>query len=795
MRSRPAFGAALIVSLLTAGTTWAALLAWRGFLVDSLSYLAPLAVTAVMIGAAGAVLRWLGSPSLLTLLVQLLVGLAMVSSELGGSPLPVGAAGVEIGHSLQQAMDSARTYSAPIQADVPSVAPLLLVGGVFFLLLVDFLACSLRRVPIAGLALLAIYSVPAGLVKGGPSWVAFLIAAVGFLAMLHFDNRDHLLKWGRAVGSDEHNPWTEGNPMSDAMRVGAGRIGAVATMCALLIPPLIPVLNLDILSIGPGNGDDDSIQIRNPRTDLRRDLQKSDPVTLLRFHTDDPHPGYIRIASLDRFTGQEWSSGDRQVADQDTASGQDLPFPAGLSGQVPRTTYTYSFDATDQFESTWLPTPFPASTVDADGDWRFDDDTLDFLAVPDDLTTQGLHWEATGLHLDYGTDGRFFKDAAAGAVDDEFLEVPGGLPSIVRSQAVTVTSGADDDYQAALLLQDWFRERGGFRYSLRSAPQGIGGDAFESFLDENAPDGRVGYCEQFASAMAVMARMVGIPARVAVGFLAPEDLGNGNYQFTTDDLHAWPELYFQGAGWVGFEPTPAQISGTPPDYTTVPVAAPSDGQSTDGSTSASASRTLNDPATATATRTAPADTATDETAATGGQGTDWVGVLVRVAIGLAVLAVLVMIALGPRVLRRRARRRRLVGGPEDAWDELRATALDLAVPWPTGRSPQEVGRALVGHLADRGDTDRPERPRTGPEADPDATMALERIVAHLELARYGRPGTAVTPTGLADDTRACIASLEAGVTRRTLWRARWLPRSAWQRRAREVARADDLVGV
>lgn len=795
MRSRPAFGAALAVSLITAGTTWAALLAWRGFLVDSFSYLGPLAVTAVMIGAAGAVLRWLGSPSLATLLVQLVVGLAMVSSELGGSPLPVGAAGAEVGRSLQQAMDSARTYAAPIHADVPSVAPLLLVGGVFFLLLVDFLACSLRRVPIAGLALLAIYSVPAGLVKGGPGWVAFLLAAVGFLSMLHLDNRDHLLKWGRAVGSEDHSPWTENNPVSDAMRVGAGRIGAVATMCALLVPPLIPVLNLDILSIGPGNGDDDNIQIRNPRTDLRRDLQKRDPVTLLRFHTDDPHPGYVRVASLDRFTGQEWSSGDRQVGDEDTASGQSLPFPAGLNGQVPRTTYTYTFDATDQFESTWLPTPFPASTVKAEGDWRYDDDTLDFLAVPDDLTTEGLHWEATGLHLDYGTDGRFFQDAAAGAVDDEFLEVPGGLPSIVRSQAVTVTSGADDDYQAALLLQDWFRVRGGFRYSLRQAPQGIGGDAFESFLDDQAPDGRVGYCEQFASAMAVMARMVGIPSRVAVGFLAPDDLGNGNYQFTTDDLHAWPELFFQGAGWVGFEPTPAQVSGTPPDYTTVPVDVPSQSESTDGSPSSSASRTFNDPATATATETVADDAATADSSTTGDQGVDWAAVLVRVAIGLLVLAVLVAVALTPRFLRRRARRHRLDGGPEGAWDELRATALDLALPWPPGRSPQEVGRVLVGHLAARDDPDRPERPRTGPDADPDATIALERIIAALELARYARPGTAGAPAGLADDTRTCIASLEAGVTRSALWKARWLPRSAWQRQPREVADHDDLVGV
>ena len=66
MKSGQSFGYTLLVSLIAAGTTWAALMAWRGFLTDSGSYLAPLAVTAIVIGASGAVLRWLGSPAIVT---------------------------------------------------------------------------------------------------------------------------------------------------------------------------------------------------------------------------------------------------------------------------------------------------------------------------------------------------------------------------------------------------------------------------------------------------------------------------------------------------------------------------------------------------------------------------------------------------------------------------------------------------------------------------------------------------------------------------------------------------------
>ncbi|KAA1428988.1 DUF3488 and transglutaminase-like domain-containing protein [Nocardioides antri] len=792
MRSRPSFGYALLVALVAAATTWAALMAWRGFLTDSRDYLAPLMIIAVVIASTGAILRWIGSPAVVTVAAQVLVGVAMLSSELSGSPLPFGAAGDDIRRSLELAMESARTYAAPIEPNVPSVAPLLLVGGVFFLLLVDFLACTLRRVPVAGLGLLAIYSVPAGLVQSGPGVVAFLLAAVGFLALLHLDSREQLLKWGRPLGPDEHNPWTDGNPMSDAMRVGTGRIGAVAVVCALLLPPLIPVLELDLLGFGPGDGDND-IEIHNPRTDLRRDLEREADTPLIRVRTDDPDPDYLRVAVLHRFTGDEWSSGDRKVDDYPT--GTTLPEPDGLSPEVPRTPYTYAFEATDQFDSWWLPTQFPATSVDAEGNWGYDPNAMDFIAVPEDLTAAGLDWQVTGLELEYGTDGEYFQDSAIDAVDDELLMVPDGLPPIVRSQALEATNGARTDYQAALLLQDWFRETGGFRYSLERAPSGMGADAFETFLSDTAEDGRRGYCEQFASAMAVMARMLGIPARVAVGFLEPTDLGNGEWEYSSHDLHAWPELYFEGAGWARFEPTPdSRVREDVPDYTNVPVTRNTEALPTNDPTDIDPPRS--ETATTEVTTTVPPEDQSADGGSSGGdEGIDWLTVVLRVGLALLVLAVLVALARAPQVLRRRQRRQRLAGSPEDIWDELRATAVDLDLAWPAGRSPQEVGRVLVNALGSRIDEDSPERPRTGPDADPDAAAALERLVAALELARYARPGTMVPPPGLGDDALTCCASLEAGVTRRTALRAKWLPRSVWQRAPRSTATKPALGGV
>ena len=133
------------------------------------------------------------------------------------------------------------------------------------------------------------------------------------------------------------------------------------------------------------------------------------------------------------------------------------------------------------------------------------------------------------------------------------------VPATVVAAAQEVAGDAATSWDRALALQNWFRTSGGFVYS-EEAPveggyDGSGLDVLGEFLDQ-----RSGYCVHFASAMAVMSRLLGIPARVAVGFQpgTPETLDDGTVRWTvtTHDLHAWPELYFEGVGWLRFEPTP-----------------------------------------------------------------------------------------------------------------------------------------------------------------------------------------------------------------------------------------------
>lgn len=127
--------------------------------------------------------------------------------------------------------------------------------------------------------------------------------------------------------------------------------------------------------------------------------------------------------------------------------------------------------------------------------------------------------------------------------------MPADIPAIVGETARAVTAGATDDYERAQLLQDFFRDRDEFSYDLDTG-YGYGYQAMAQFLEE-----RRGFCQHFAATMAMMARTLGIPSRVVVGFLEPERNTGDEFVFTSDNVHSWPELYFEGVGWVRFEPT------------------------------------------------------------------------------------------------------------------------------------------------------------------------------------------------------------------------------------------------
>ncbi|WP_370287536.1 transglutaminaseTgpA domain-containing protein [Nocardioides sp.] len=785
---------AALLTAVAALTTWCALTAWTPFVTDATTFLPRLAAVALALVLVGSVLRALDAPFAVVAIAQTMVSFVVVSTVITGSPFAPGA----VGRSLDVAVAVSREFAAPIGPGAPPIWPLLVVSGAAALLIVDLVACSLHRVAGAGLVLLAVYAVPSGLTDESAGVWGFVLAALGFAALLYLDHLDSGSRWGRRVARPaDDRPASWGSAVGGSLGT-ASRIAVAAVVVAVAVPVAVPQIGLQLFDVGSGSGNDD-IRIRKPVADMKRDLERGADIPLIEVDTDDPDPSYLRISVLNRYTGEQWSSGDRDVASEDRADGP-LPRAAGLDEAVPVQPYDYRVTVSRRFDSTWLPTSYPAAAVDARGDWRFDPATLDVLAAKDGLTTSGLTYSMTALRPQYGTDGRFFRDSASGQTSAEVRTLP-EVPQLVEDLARSVTERADNDYERALLLQRWFRQDGGFTYDLASAPDGMGNDTLESFL---SPSGRVGYCEQYASAMAVMARVLGIPSRIAVGFLRPEQLDDGTWQYSAHDLHAWPELFFAGAGWVRFEPTPAGRAAETPDYSRVRVQGAE--EAPEDATSAAPSTAPTGPS-STAPSTAPEERV-DEAAAEQGAGSGPGRLLVLGLVGLAVLALAGVLAWLPRSLRATARRgRRSAGGAEGAWAELRATALDLALPWPEDRSPREVGTVLMQHL---GDPDGPgaeeagdargevERPRTGPDAAPRAAAALESLVLAVERERYARPQATDTPAApaagssgrravlertasLTDDLDLVVASLAAGAGPRAQRRAAWAPRSVWRR--------------
>ncbi|WP_028635951.1 transglutaminase family protein [Nocardioides sp. URHA0032] len=766
-RNRGSLAASVTLPAVAAGTTWIAMYAWRDFAATPGGFLNPLFLLAIVVAGTGTALRRWRTPASLVVTVQVLASGLVAMLLITGSPLPVGGGWTELHRAISEALDTSRQFAAPVPDTAPPIDPLLILCGLLCLLLVDLLACTLRRVPLAGLPLLTIYSIPVSMVGHGISWWVFVATAAGFLVMLFLQEGDRVARWGRPIGIDRET----GDPISfgagaHVVRSTAGAIGGVATALAVFLPALVPTAGVHLLDFGPGHGGGNDIRIDNPTADLVRDLKRGDDTPLVQITTTDPDPSYLRILALTRFSDTEWSPGNRDVPADQGADGA-VPPPEGVSASVGRQETPYDVTILPAFNSRWLPTQAPISRIQAAGDWRYDSKTMDFLAVPDDLSTSGMHYTMSALDLRLTSQRLEDAGSAVGRVSEAFTDVPADVPPIVRELAVEVTQDATTRFEKAVALQDWFRSGGGFTYSLANA-DGSGYDALVSFLSDG-PGGRTGYCEQFASAMAVMARLLGIPARVAIGFLHPDPAGPDTWIYSSDDMHAWPELFFEGAGWVRFEPTPAGRAETVPTYTRI-ATGPGEG--------------VTDPAGPTGGQSAIQPTnnrpSLDEQSAAGAGPNDHGGNGPWLPLGGALVAALVVggLLLLPRAVRGRRRERRLTAGaPEEAWVELRDTAVDLGVPWPAGRSPRATRNLLVDHLGAPLGPHTPDRPAHGPVEAPAAVAALDRLVHDLERLRYARPGWAPDPVRVRADAQTLLDSLAGGAMRSARRRATWWPRS------------------
>lgn len=459
---------------------------------------------------------------------------------------------------------------------VEEIAPVTATAGIQFLVvggvgliawIVDAIAVSGRRAALAGIPLLALYLVPATVLPNGVPWQFFLAAGVGWLMLLLEDGRVELTRWGKSIS---------GGTDSKVHAVGGTgrRLGAAALAIAIIVPVILP--SLDDGRFGGGSGDNQdgsggdgsssasatTVVTINPITDLQRNLTQQDDSPVLFYTTDAQTPQYLRIATLDQFDGTSWTL-EEMAAGSDQQASSGLPDPPGLSEAIARSTVSYDITV-GALDTPRLPLPYPVSKVDIAGDWRWDEQTFDVFNAEDAMAF-GQKYTATALEITPTA----AQLRAAPEIDPsvnnslyQWLDIPNTVGGRLTPLAQTVTADATTEYDRALALQNWFRTD--FTYSLDTV-EGNATGALDDFLRD-----RSGYCEQFAATMALMARTLGIPSRVQVGF-TPGEQADGTWVVTVHDAHAWPELWFEGVGWVRFEPTPGGGDGSAvPGYAPAP---------------------------------------------------------------------------------------------------------------------------------------------------------------------------------------------------------------------------------
>lgn len=623
----------------------------------------------------------------------------------GGNPgelawVPTPGAVDRLGDLLVIGAEIIRASPAPLDP-VPAIELFTVASCAGVFLIADHLACGRKAPALAGVPLLALWA-PAAVIRWTLPTGVFLLAVASYLVLL-------------AVAQGR---------VTRPVRTAPGAfvvLSAGATLGALLLGAVVPDVPgwgrfaLRLSGSGAAGPQHPTPEL-SVAMDMRAPLGPRFDGPLLTYRSDH-RPGPLRLHTVTTFDGRTWSRDETAPAQRPAL---DLLWPTPVEPSEEQFTLEVQVEAltTDR-----LPIPLEPRVVEVAGDWRYDEVRDEVVAVA--TTTRGLSYRVTAARRTL--DPEVLR--AAGDPDlhelGRYLQLPdSAYLDAIRDVAEEITAEATTPYDRVLALQTWFRSTGGFRYDTEGTPVRTD-DAVWDFLEV-----RSGYCVQFATAMAVMARAVGVPTRLAVGYLPGEPLRpSGDVVVTGEQAHTWPEMYFTGVGWVRFEPTPAVQSGPLPAHANPSTAVQG------GSAPSPSARPE-------ATASPSPSTPGGVDPAGGGAGPDGessanpAGALLLTALLAAGLAVL----LAARAVRaRRHAARMATSTPEQAWSELQRRLARSGVRW----SPASTPRATVHTISEA------VRARAGEELDPTSRRALEQLAAAVERTRYAPHPGPCSPADLA----------------------------------------------
>jgi transglutaminase-like putative cysteine protease len=475
------------------------------------------------------------------------------------------------------------------------------------------------------------------------TWLFCALVALALLRAVHGERRTTV------VGPSPQRAWTS------RFGVAAGMAG-VAAVAALAVAPRLPGAGDEAL-VDARRAGNEVTEVVSPLVDIRSRLVERSRRVL--FHVSATAPAYWRLTSLARFNGTTWGLVD-----------DDLDDTLGVLGAAAGSTLDQTFEI-DALGGPLAPAAFTPTEVRGD-DLAYVTETATLVATGDGLSN-GMRYAVTSV-VPTPTPDLLATATSASPPDPIYLELPDDFPNELRALAAGITAGSTGPYAQALALQSYFRA---FDYTI-DTPPGHSEDAMVAFIER-----RSGYCEQFAGTFAAFARVIGLPARVAVGFTPGGLDESGRFEVKGRNAHAWPEVWFDGIGWLSFEPTPGRGQPGADVYTNVPPAQATSDTGDAGGAGTTATTVARAPGAPTIPPgevipsgepgATPQDVPVPRTTPAGGDGAS-VALWVMAALALVGTWALVMPPLVQWVVRRRRRRpaERVVG----AWNAA-ATALGL----------------------------------------------------------------------------------------------------------------------
>lgn len=705
------------------------------------SWLIPVFILVLTVGLAGMVAhaaRW-RAPELFGLVVwAVFLCMLFERSSLRWGILPTQSTLAGLRSDLARAGRIMAAEQTPVAA---ATGITLILAGFLGLVLVaiDALLHRWRSIGAIGIVLAVVFVVPTAVAETDPNQLGFIPAAACWLFLLRRDSKHasaHAASHNvsQNVSQNAFQRASRGQGTTPVLpQLPAALIALAAVAIAISVPRTLPSITSVVHDWGTGTAGPYSDGI-DPNVELGQNLRRNTERTVLTFTTTLSDAPYLKVATLQDFTGQTWRPDGKGNSRPSTAD-------ENLSDLAPG---SHSTDIEiENLRSDRVPVPYPASEVSGlDGDWEWQ---------RAGLTMRSSHTTTSGQSYTVVSPDKQPTEKELRAADDEHdwrlrpeTRLPHDTPRRLGSTARKVTEGKKTDFDKAEALQDWLRSSGDFSYStvapVEDGYDGTGLDVVSEFLTE-----RRGYCIHFASTMAVLARELDIPARLAVGFAPGSATGtdrNGKdvYEVTTDDAHAWPELFFEGVGWVRFDPTPGV--GSPLRFT--PAIDMEDVDIGDEPAQEQSQGPRND-------NPDGPDTAGDTPDTEGGSRPSWWWLL-----SLPALMVLASPGIA-RWVRRRARIRS--GDPERLWRELVDSAGDIGRPMAPAATPRQFAACVAD----------------ASQAEYETLMSL---VDAVESRRYGPDDRRISV-----DPSACMQLFQAmseSADRKTRWRNRVMPPSVFR---------------